>query len=91
LKTKILFPGKHVHWWLGCEDTEVKLAVEHKGSWWLVPIEKKTAKKTQKPTQKNNPLFDNERGTGSGTMFVLFLAGALGVSLAFNLAFYLFK
>ena len=91
MKTKILFPGKHVHWWLGCEDTEVKLAVEHKGSLWLVPIEKKTAKKTQKPAQTNNSPSDNERGTGRGTTLVLFLAGALGVSLAFNLVFYLLK
>ena len=86
MKTKILLPGKHVHWWLGCEDTEVKLAVERKGSWWLVPIEKKTAKETQKSAQKNKtPLFD-EGGT-----LALYLAGILGVSLAFNLVFYLLK
>ena len=87
---KIIEEEEHSHkWWMG---TKTDWAVKRGDDWWIIPgsefPEKKVSdlKKKKKSRKKESSL-----PVKTNYLMMIFLATALGMSLALNLIFYLTK
>ena len=78
---------KHAHWW---EKKKHDWAIEDKdGTWWIVPGSEMAEKKVNNMEISKKKIRQSSMIATPERMVIILLSCLLGISLAFNLVYYL--